>query len=375
MGNLYSLFIIEHNVMLRIGYCLLLATSIIFNVQVYGLDLIFTPMNDVKIDKKIQRHFTRYPLVTAFNNNKFTTRGVSGKLTRISYKIPVSYEPTHVINNYKAQINKLGGIVLFECVEKECGKESRLQQQIRPLNTIPKDHPALLTAKLILDKKQLYLSLYSSNWKRATSLQLDIVEVISEPLDLIKVNPTYLVSEIIQTKFIDRSEKDQHGSRDHPMIDRLPGAYITDYAQFDFGQTTVISAINEKKYQLEKLEGRITDISYDLPRKYSEYEVNANYRVALTQLGFTSILSCQAKACGKRTKVYQHIKPLASNGLNDSQFYSLYTLERPEGKVHAMVYIIGFSGGLSAELRLIEETKLVDDRVSIDFDGLTDKMA
>lgn len=361
--------------MLRVGCCLLLATSIIFCVEASAQELIFKPFSDANVDKKIQRHYTRYPLVTAFNNNKFTTKEVSGKLTRISYKIPVSYEPTHVINNYKAQIIKLGGILLFECAEKKCGKKSKLQQQIRPLNTTPKDHPALLTAKLVLNKKELYFSLYSSNWKRAASLQLDIVEVISEPLDLIKVNQTYLSSDIVQVQFKDRSSKDKRGSIDHPMMDRLPGAYITDYQQFDFGQTTVISAMNKKEYQLEALEGRITDISYNLPRNYSEYEVNANYKMALTQLGFTSIFNCQAKECGKRTKVYQRIKTLANNGRDDSQFYSLYSLERAEGRMHAMVYIIGYSNGLSAELRLIEETKLVDDRVIIDLEGLINKMA
>ncbi|GGI67847.1 hypothetical protein GCM10007978_01840 [Shewanella hanedai] len=361
--------------MLRVGFSLLLATSIVLSAQVNAKEQLFAPLSEAKIDKKLERHFTYYPLVIGLDEGKYLMDDISGKLSRISYEIPVSYEPTHIINNYKAQITKLGGEILFECATEQCGKENRLQQQISPLNTTPKNHPALVTAKLVLDKKLLFLSLYSANWKRSASLQLDIVEVVPEPLDLVKVNQAYLGTEIIQNQFEDRSHKDQRNSKDHPMIDRLPGAYINDYKQFDFGQIKVISAINKKKYQLEELEGRITDISYDLPRNYSEYEVNANYKAALSQLGFTSVFNCQGKDCGGRTKVYQNIKTLASNGQDESQFYSLYTLDRPEGRVHAMVYVIGYSDGLWVELRVVEETQLVDDRVNIDLDGLTDKMA
>ncbi len=361
--------------MMRIGYRLLLVTSVLASFHISAETMLFEPVPEAKIDERIERHFSRFPLVIGLNKKTFSTEQVSGKLTRISYEIPISYEPAHVINNYKAQISKLGGNLLFECSLKQCGKENVLQKQIRPLNVVPKNNPALLTAKLSLDKKQLYLSLYAANWKRATSLQLDIIEVIPEPLDLIKVNQAYLGSNIVQSQFEDRSNRDEAGSKDHPMIKRLPGAYIDDYEQFDFGQTKVITAINKKKYKVDTLEGRITDISYNLPRNYSEYEVNANYEVALTQLGFTSVFGCQGERCGKKSSIYKNIKTLSSNGSDNNQIYSLYTLDRPEGKVHAMVYIIGYKNGLWAELRIVEQTEIVDNRVIIDLAGLTDKIA
>ncbi|WP_065188338.1 OmpA family protein [Shewanella woodyi] len=361
--------------MLRVGFNLLLAASVIFSSQALAETQLFKPLAEAKVDEKANRHFSHYPLIIGLDKSKYLTEQVSGKLSRISYELPVSFEPIHVVNNYKTQITKLRGTLLFECKGKECGKKDKLQKQIRPLNTIPKNQPALLTAKLTLDKKQLYLSLYAASWHNGTSLQLDTVEVIPEPLDLIEVNQAYLGSEIAQTQFKDRSNKDERNSKDHPMIKRLPGAYITDYEQYDFGQTKVITGINKKKHQVKTLEGRITDISYDLPRNYSEYEVNANYKVALTQLGFTPLFNCQGKECGGKSKVYQNIKTLAHIGRDESQFYSLYRLERPQGNVYAMTYIIGFEDGLWGEIKLIEETQLIDDRVAIDLEGLTDKMA
>ncbi|BAJ00528.1 OmpA family protein [Shewanella violacea DSS12] len=159
------------------------------------------------------------------------------------------------------------------------------------------------------------------------------------------------------------------------MIARLPGAYIQNYQQFDFGQTTVFTSVKNGQHKVEQLEGKITDINYKLPRTYSEFEVNANYKAALLKLGFVQGFNCQGLECGKSRHIQKRIKTLAYIGFDEQQFYSLYTLKRPEGNVHAMTYITGFVGGLWAELKLVEETSLVDDRVSIDLHGLTDKIA
>ncbi|WP_434927136.1 DUF4892 domain-containing protein [Shewanella sp. HL-SH2] len=233
----------------------------------------------------------------------------------------------------------------------------------------------MITAKIQLAQKQLYVSVYAMNWKRAAHVQLDIIEVIEEPLDLLNINQAYLGTDIIQKNFADLSHKDQKNTKDHPMLTRIPGAYIDEYQQVEFGETSLVTGILDKQHQVKTYQGRITDIGYTLPRGYSEFEVDANYQNALKQLGFIEQFSCLAKACGKTSQLYNHMKLLKSNGMDDSQRYRLYQLQRPQGNVQVMTFVIGYNNGLSAEIRIIEQTDLNDKRVAIDLEGLTNKLA
>ncbi|QYJ98265.1 DUF4892 domain-containing protein [Shewanella alkalitolerans] len=338
-------------------------------------DLPFQPLPEAKLNKQDERHYTPFDLVIGVDKSSYQTQTVAGQLKRVNYKLPSSYMASHAVNNYKAQIEKLGGTILFECQEKGCGDDHKLSKQIAPLNNIPKQTPALLTAKLALAKKQLYLSVYSASWIHDTGLQMDIVEVIDEPLDLLATNQAYLTSEVSQSEFKDRSNRDTQNSKDHPMIARLPGAFIQEYQQQGYTQTLVFDGVEQGQHKIKTLEGKVTDIAYNLPRGYSEYEVDANYKAALEKLGFVRGFHCQGLACGKKQLIERRIKTLIQIGPDDNQYYSLYRLDRPEGAVHAMVYITGFSGGLWGEIKVVEETKLIDDRVVIDLEGLKDKIA
>lgn len=340
-----------------------------------GEQLPFEPLPESKVDERVTRHYTPFTFISGIDNGNYQTQSHAGQLKRIYYKLPTSYDPSHAVNNYKAQILKLGGSILFECQLDACGNKEKLSKQVSPLHHIPKDSPALLTAKLPLENKQVYLSVYAANWKNGAGLQLDIIEEIDEPLDLLTTNQAYLGASVEQESFKDRTSKDTQGASDHPMIARLPGAYIQDYLQQGFGQTLVFDGVDKGQHNIKTLEGKITDINYKLPRGYSEYEVNANYKAALEKLGFVRGFHCQGNECGQSRKIHPRINTFAHIGLDKNQFYSLYSLTRPEGNVHAMIYITGFDGGLWSELKLVEETSLADDRLLIDLEGLTDKIA
>ncbi|MEZ8147945.1 OmpA family protein [Enterovibrio norvegicus] len=336
---------------------------------------LFSALPETKKPKRDDRHFTYYPLVVSINKEGITTQDVGGKLDRFGYKLPSNYEPSFAVNNYKAQIEKLGGEIVFECEKEACGDIKALINVVRPEDHISKDLTSMLTAKIQTENKTLFISVYSSRWKNGGGLQLDILEEIPEPLDSVVVNPNYLSEERVPKVFKDMSKKDIKNTSDHPMVKRLPGAYIQKYQQHDFGQSDVMINIDEKKNLIARnLEGRITDIAYRLPRTYSEYEVNANYASALRKLGFTKMFSCVGLKCGKDDKVQRALNSLISVGSDENQFYSLYRLDRPEGAIHAMVYITGFKGGLWVELRVIEETALNDERLVIDLEGLTNKI-
>ncbi|WP_351075527.1 DUF4892 domain-containing protein [Shewanella sp. CAL98-MNA-CIBAN-0140] len=336
---------------------------------------LFSEPKEVKKTENELRHFTPVQLITSIEDKKIFSKEVKGKLTRTNYELPPSYTPAHLINNYKNQLNALNAEILFECEQASCGDEDKLQQFIKPLETNSRKSPSVLTAKITSPKKQVYVSIYAASWARYTNLELDIVEVIDEPLDLVTTNQGYLSQEVSEIAVKDNSNKDEKNSADHPMLTRIPGAYIDEYTTHSFGEIAVLVGKNGSKLETLILDGKITDIGYVLPRTYSEYEINANYQHALNKLGFNEVYACTGKQCGKKTEMYDALKLLMSNGMDDSQFYRLYKLERPEGNVYVMVYVIGYSSRLSAEVRIIEETTLNNDRVGIDLQGLTDEIA
>ncbi|USH04731.1 DUF4892 domain-containing protein [Grimontia kaedaensis] len=337
---------------------------------------LFSAPPESELKERTVQHYTKFPLVIALEKGKLIVQQQGGRLTRLGYKLQPEHEPFHLKNNYKAQIEALGGEILFECEEKACGRVKNLYQLLEPNDTISKTAPAFLVAKLSDDTKPIYLSVLSATRKQHTSLQVDVLEVIEEPLDLISVDKAYLSAPAEVLTFEDKSGKDRQGSKDHPMVQRLPGAWIVEYTQLGFGRSKVLTAVTEKReHQIVALDGKITDIGYKLPRQYSEYEAFANYQSALSKLGFIPQFRCEGKECGDEDKLHEGLNTLIHIGNEKDQFYGLYKLDRPEGNVYAMVYVIGFSGGLWGELRVIEETELKDDRLVIDLEGLTDKIA
>ncbi|MCL1037393.1 DUF4892 domain-containing protein [Shewanella submarina] len=337
----------------------------------------FSALPEAEVYRPTQRHFALYPLLTEVKgDDEFISQQIGGRLFRTGYELPINYEPFHVLDNYKARVQEMGGEILFECRNDACGDEYKVHRFISPSYTSAQSSPHILTAKFSTENKQTYTSIYTAKWAAGVGIQLDVIEVIPEPLDLLAVKSDYFDKGIQAIEVEDKSHKDMDGSQDHPMIARLPGAYIRDYQQFDFGQTKVMSNYSDGKIQIRNLEGRITDIGYELPRSYSEYEVNANYQSALKKLGFLPLFECQGETgCGSDTDINYAIKPIVTYGNDDNQFYGLYKLSRQEENVYAMTYILGFSGGLWANLRIIEESTLKDDRLVIDLEGLTDKMA
>ncbi len=333
---------------------------------------LFSEPKEVKDTKNELRHFTPVQLITAIDDKNIQSKEVKGKLTRTNYELPPSYTPAHLINNYKNQLKALNAEIIFECEQASCGDERKLSSFISPLTNISSSLPSLITAHITLPKKQVYVSIYAISWQNATNLELDIIEVIAEPLDLVATNQSYLSQAVSEITVKDNSDKDTKNSADHPMLSRVAGAYIQEYMTHGFNQTMVLAGDN---YKTLELEGKVTDITYILPRTYSEFEIDANYHNALTKLGFTEVYTCLGKECGNEDTLETKIALHSAIGREENQFYRLYKLERAEGNVYAMVYVIGFSGRLSAEIRIIEETILNNNRVGIDLQGLTDEIA
>ncbi len=86
-------------------------------------------------------------------------------------------------------------------------------------------------------------------------------------------------------------EEDYPGSKDHPILSRYPGSRIIHYSQREFDEYFLLLGPVKRAEDIQaakkrKLEGRVTNITYQCPSNRSNLEVYKNYELALERAGF-----------------------------------------------------------------------------------------
>ncbi len=148
---------------------------------------------------------------------------------------------------------------------------------------------------------------------------------------------------VLNTVFGFAQEQDTEGSRDHPLISRYPGSVITSYDQKEFDEYElplgpVLTEKGEKVLKkMQRLEGKVTTISYNNPQGRSVLEMFRNYEMALRRAGFEMLFTCKDVACGR-----SYIEPyrgLGYFGGDYGQQYLATKLARPEGEVYVALQV------------------------------------
>lgn len=104
--------------------------------------------------------------------------------------------------------------------------------------------------------------------------------------------------------------EDVAGSSDHPLVGRYQGSSIVYYKNSAFDEAALLRAPHDYGALLEKndtknrtgpewlnVEGRRTQIRYQLPSDRSSLEVIRNFEAALKGNGFAVVFSCSDAAC------------------------------------------------------------------------------
>ncbi len=93
---------------------------------------------------------------------------------------------------------------------------------------------------------------------------------------------------------------DVAGSKDHPLVSRYPGAVITEYSTKEYEEYTLALGRLEQDHwaKSQHLEGKLTQIHYEIPATRSPLEVFRNYQQALTRAGFQMLFTCSGPECG-----------------------------------------------------------------------------
>lgn len=142
---------------------------------------------------------------------------------------------------------------------------------------------------------------------------------------------------------------DIHGSKDHPMISRFPGAVINRYdvKNFDEFFAPAGPAKNDKGFEKTiDLEGKVSRIGYLVGNEHSIVEIFRSYRNALRKSGFNKIFICKRKEqCGFWfTSDFLGLPELGDiwgpdSPSNRNSRYLLTRLQRPGGDVYAAILV------------------------------------
>ena len=163
------------------------------------------------------------------------------------------------------------------------------------------------------------------------------------------------------------AQSDLKDSRDHPLVGRYADAVIRAYEAKDFDEYTVglgkLSFRNNVFHwaRSEKVEGKVTRITYLAPATASPAAIIRSYEGALRQSGFEILFAADEQGLGYRYDSWHHkAYPDPQQRRSDllsftykSARYLAAKLRRSEGDAYAVVYA-ALGGSLAKNLPVIQ---------------------
>jgi outer membrane protein OmpA-like peptidoglycan-associated protein len=167
---------------------------------------------------------------------------------------------------------------------------------------------------------------------------------------------------------------DARDAADHPAVPRYEGAKIDTYLQKEFDAGEMFFAAfdsNDKKGGASALlEGRRTDIRYEVPGNRSTLEIFRNYQAALKSAGYTTAFECERDACGILPSTFAN--SVRGTNVNNPARFFIAAFRRSDGaRVNLAVTAYGDSPGISVRIvepRAMEQAIKVVDAAGIGRD-------
>lgn len=162
---------------------------------------------------------------------------------------------------------------------------------------------------------------------------------------------------------------------DHSLVTPYEGSkiYSKSVKQFDEYRAFKGWIKEQKKYETQKLEGKVTKILYKNPPERSVLELYRNYRKALEKEGVTIIYECnQANMECVDGYVGGHLRQqfgIHAIG-NKSGRYMFAKLEQEDQNAYLAIAV----GGQSTDVHVVEMKKMETDKVALNLTALTDDL-
>lgn len=163
----------------------------------------------------------------------------------------------------------------------------------------------------------------------------------------------YLLGGVLLTILIAGSifaQNDEAGSKDHPLISRFPGSSILvfDMKNFDVYIAPLGKMEKGALKKSQKLEGKVTQITYAAPLESSILEIFRNYESALKNAGFVTLFNGKKNELGDKwldkflkatARAYRYGGEGLDIRLDDEFSYMAAKMTRAEGDVYVALCV------------------------------------
>jgi OmpA-OmpF porin, OOP family len=158
--------------------------------------------------------------------------------------------------------------------------------------------------------------------------------------------------------------------RDHPAIDRYPGAVIEnyDFKEYEVGQLVLSKPyVKDNAVTADKVlavEGAVTYIHYELPPQVSTLQVFRNYQSVLRRGGFQQLYACERPCLNEGLSAWRQILKANGdhylNGFEDVQY-----LSAKRGNTHVSLLVNKMSAKTHSWLFVIDKAALDENLMTV----------
>lgn len=178
------------------------------------------------------------------------------------------------------------------------------------------------------------------------------------------------------------AQEDVEGSKDHPMISRYEGSYISGYEHYDYDRLTFYTGEENGELQEIVPEGEVTQIFYFLPAEgLSVLQVQRNYQIALKEAGFEIVYECFGGMEEIPRSIFEGMLGTDFSGdhsknvfVGKDQSYFLARLPQDEGNMYVSAHTL-LSEWADEEnqpvtlLQILEEKPMETGKVKVNIDA------
>jgi len=147
------------------------------------------------------------------------------------------------------------------------------------------------------------------------------------------------------------AQRDVEGAKDHPLLTRMPGSFITSVDEKDFDSVDMSAYFTGED---ERWEGRKTELRYetaDGPKRPTMVQIARNYENALKKIG-ARILKSDGRTVMAKLEKNGAVTRVFVSAFNDGAEYSLVIVEAAPMEQVVVADAAALAKGIAAEGRI-----------------------
>ena len=159
-----------------------------------------------------------------------------------------------------------------------------------------------------------------------------------------KISALLVLAILIFTSISFAQEEDKEGSKDHPLLSRIPGYYISDQINKDFDVYTSPYIETDNVW-----EGKLTQINYSLKegsKEFSFIQIIRNYENAVKKLGGKILLS-ETRILHAKIEKNKAVTYVSVEAFNDGRDYTLIIVESKPMEDEVTIDVASLNKGIS----------------------------